>query len=78
MDYWRGPTWLNVAFFAITGLRKYGYEELYQAYKENILNMVDSEKKGIFEYYNSKTGKGIGAKQFSWSAVFVLEFLKRG
>ena len=25
-DYWRGPTWLNVAYFAAKGLKNYGFE----------------------------------------------------
>lgn len=75
-DYWRGPTWLNVAYFSLCGLKKYGYVDLYNQYKENILNICDAEKRGIFEYYDSRTGKGLGAKQFGWSSVFIMEFIK--
>lgn len=75
-DYWRGPTWLNVAYFALSGLKKYGYNELYNKYKDNILNACDAEKRGIFEYYDSRSGKGLGAKQFGWSSVFIIEFIK--
>lgn len=74
-DYWRGPTWLNVAYFALKGLKKYGYIELYNEYKDRLLNMCDKEKRGIFEYYDSKSGKGLGAKQFGWSAAFILQFI---
>lgn len=76
MDYWRGPTWLNVTYFALKGLKDYGYTDIYNDYKEHLLNMCDKEKRGIYEYYDSKTGKGLGAKQFGWSAVFILELLE--
>ena len=74
-DYWRGPCWLNVAYFALKGLKDYGYTELYNDYKERLLDTCDKEKRGIYEYYDSKTGKGLGAKQFGWSAAFILQFI---
>lgn len=75
-DYWRGPTWLNVAYYACVGLRNYGYEKLFDEISDKILNWCDVEETGIYEYYDSKTGKGCGAKDFSWSACFIIEFIK--
>jgi len=43
--------------------------------KENILNMCYKEKKGIFENYDSITGKGLYCGHFSWSCVFLIEFI---
>jgi putative isomerase len=74
-DYWRGPTWLNTAYYAVKGLKNYGFVELANAYKERILEMCAKEESGIYEYYNSKTGRGLGAYQFGWSAVFIQEFI---
>ncbi len=74
-DYWRGPTWLNVAYFALKGLKNYGFSELVSDYKERILTACFNEKRDIFEYYNSKTGEGLGASGFGWSAVFIIEML---
>lgn len=73
-DYWRGPTWLNVAYFAAKGLKNYGFDTA-DKIKENILDMCDSEKGGIFENYDSKTGKGLCCDHFSWSCVFIREFI---
>lgn len=73
-DYWRGPTWLNVAYFAAKGLKNYGFEAA-DKIKENILNMCFEEKDGIFENYDSKTGKGLCCDHFSWSCVFIREFI---
>ena len=74
-EYWRGPTWLNTASFAATGLKNYGYIELAEKIKNNVLEVCANEKEIIFEYYDSITGKGLGAKQFAWSAAFIIEFI---
>ena len=73
-DYWRGPTWLNVAYFAAKGLKNYGFD-VADTIKENILDMCYNEKGGIFENYDSVTGKGLCNDRFSWSCVFILEFI---
>ena len=74
-EYWRGPMWLNTAYFAAKGLKNYGYVELSEKIKNNILTVCENEKEIIFEYYDSLTGKGLGAKQFAWSAAFIIEFI---
>ncbi len=73
-DYWRGPTWLNVAWFAARGLQNYGFP-IAQEIRDNILTMCALETGGIFENYDSLTGQGLCCKRFSWSCVFILEFL---
>ena len=73
-DYWRGPTWLNVAYFAAKGLKDYGLS-VADDIKESILNMCFEEKRGIFENYDSKTGEGLYCDAFSWSSVFIIEFI---
>ena len=74
-DYWRGPTWLNVAYFAAKGLKNYGFDETADRIKETILGWVENDGDKIHENYNSKTGEGLCAEYFSWSAVFVMEFI---
>lgn len=73
-DYWRGPTWLNVAYFAGKGLKNYGYS-VADEIKEWILNACHQEKEGIYENYDSITGKGLCCDHFSWSSVFIIEFI---
>ena len=68
-DYWRGPTWLNVAYFAAKGLKNYGF-----SVADDIKNSI-LDTRGIFENYDSKTGKGLCCDHFSWSAVFIHEFI---
>jgi len=74
-DYWRGPCWMNTAYFAAMGLKKYGFSKTADEIKETILNWVYNDGEFIHENYNSKTGEGLCADRFSWSCVFVLEFI---
>jgi neutral trehalase len=73
-DYWRGPTWLDVAYFAAKGLKNYGFS-VADDIKESILNMCHNEKRGIFENYDSINETGLCCDHFSWSSVFILEFI---
>ena len=73
-DYWRGPSWINVAYFAAKGLKNYGFA-VADTIKENILNICHREESGIYENYDAITGKGLYCDHFSWSAVFVNEFI---
>ena len=73
--YWRGRTWLNVAYFALKGLKFHGFDAIADAGRETILGWVDSHKESIHENYNSRTGSPLGAADFGWSAVFTIKFI---
>ena len=73
-DYWRGSTWLNVAYFAAKGLKDYGFE-VADEIKKSILAMCAKDKEHIFENYDSKLEKGQYCDHFSWSSVFIIEFI---
>lgn len=74
-DYFRGPTWLNTSYMAVDGLRKYGYTELADGYRERLLDMCAAETNGLFEYYDSQNGEGRGACGYGWTAAFLIRFL---
>ncbi len=73
--YWRGPTWLNMAYFVILGLHQYGYTPLALELTEHILHWCAAETSAIFEYYDSRSGKGLGARDFGWSSAFIIELV---
>lgn len=73
--YWRGNTWLNVAYFAAKGLKEYGFDETADQIKEIILGWVENDGENIHENYDSSSGKGLYCSKFSWSSVFVIEFI---
>lgn len=74
-DYWRGPTWMNIAYFALKGLKQYGFDEVADRGRERMLDWVADNDDYFYEYYDSRTGKGCGVKQYGWTATFVMEFI---
>jgi putative isomerase len=74
-EYWRGHTWLNVAYFAIKGLKNYHFAPLAEEMRNTILSYVDQNKEHIFEKYDADTGEGRGCPCFSWSSAFIIEFI---
>lgn len=65
--YWRGPTWINSAWMAWLGMRRLGYETEAQHLADGVIAAVARE--GLREYYDPRTGKGLGAVDFAWSAL---------
>lgn len=65
--YWRGPTWVNSAWLVWLGMRRLGYEAEAQRLADGIIGAV--EREGLREYYDPRTGKGLGARDFAWSAL---------
>jgi mannosylglycerate hydrolase MGH1-like protein len=65
--YWRGPAWVNAAWLLWQGLRRLGYEEAAARIARGILGAV--EREGLREYYDPRTGAGLGARDFAWSAL---------
>ncbi len=73
--YWRGPVWINLNWFAIVGLERYGFTTEAQQLRRHTLGLV--KKSGFREYYNPMTGAGLGAKNFTWSAALALDLCAR-
>ncbi len=73
--YWRGPVWLDQAYFAIKGLQRYGYKQCAQKFTLQLFNRLKGLKHSsepIYENYNPLNGKGLNARHFSWSAAHLL------
>ncbi len=65
--YWRGPTWVNSAWLLWLGLRRLGYEDAAERIARGVTGAV--EREGLREYYDPRTGTGLGAENFAWSAL---------
>ncbi len=67
--YWRGPTWVNAAWLLWIGLLRLGYQaeadEMARRLSEVVL------RAGLREYYNPRTGEGLGATDFAWTSLIV-------
>lgn len=66
-NFWRGPVWMAPNWFVFWGLKKYGFDALAQKILDSSVNLL--EKEGFREYYNPLTGKGLGAKNFTWGGL---------
>lgn len=72
--YWRGPIWLDQTYFAIRGLRNYGYNKLADEYTLQVFDRLNGLKEGapIHENYGTHTGERLKAPHFSWSSSHLL------
>jgi len=73
--YWRGPVWLDQVYFGIKGMRAYGYNDEARLLTEKVFNNLEGFKNNdmpIRENYHPKTGEGLNAEHFSWSAGHLL------
>ncbi|MCV6628772.1 MAG: trehalase family glycosidase [Flavobacteriaceae bacterium] len=76
--YWRGPNWLDQAYFGVKALKNYGYEKEAILATQKILDGAAGVKKSgvaIRENYHPITGEGLNAKNFSWSAAHLIMLL---
>ena len=78
--YWRGPNWLDQAYFGVKSLRNYGFDE--DADKSTIQILKGGEGilgkgKAIRENYHPLTGQGLNARNFSWSAAHIIMLLQK-
>ena len=72
--YWRGPIWLDQTYFAIRGLRNYGYNKIADEYTLQVFDRLQGLKEGapIHENYGTHTGELLKAPHFSWSSSHLL------
>jgi neutral trehalase len=71
--YWQGPSWVNINWLVIDGLKRYGFKDHAAALTETTLEMVG--KSGCSEYFDPLTGEAAGAENFSWTAALTLDLL---
>lgn len=72
--YWRGPIWLDQVYFAISGLRSYGYANEADRYTDVVFTRLKGVAGNlpIHENYDTHTGGLLKAPHFSWSAAHLL------
>lgn len=77
--YWRGPVWLDQAYFGVEALRRYGYEQ----HADDMARRLVLNAKGLtqqapmYENYDPLTGQGYQSANFSWSAASYLLLLRK-
>lgn len=69
--YWRGPVWLDQAYFALEGLKNYGFNEETRELSRKLVGNTEGSMysdMSIRENYNPEDGKGLHCTNFSWSS----------
>ncbi|MGW5669413.1 MGH1-like glycoside hydrolase domain-containing protein [Micromonospora sp. NPDC003776] len=73
LRYWRGPSWVNIAWLLWRGLRTHHRPDLAAGLRESMYELV--ARGGCHEYFHPDTGVGLGSPAFSWTAALVLDAL---
>lgn len=71
--YWQGPSWININWLIIDGLKRYGYNDHAAALRESTIELIANN--GFYEYFNPNTGQGAGTNNFSWTAALAIDFM---
>jgi hypothetical protein len=71
--YWQGPTWININWLVVDGLKRYGYRSHAEALTDGTIELV--ERSGFREYFDPLTGEGAGVDRFSWTAALAIDLL---
>jgi hypothetical protein len=73
-NYWRGPVWANVTWLTALGLELHGEPRAARALRSQMIAAADGG--GMREYYAPESGRGLGARDFAWTAALCLRELR--
>jgi Glycosyl hydrolase family 63 C-terminal domain len=69
-NYWRGPTWINVTWLCARALQQRGQADAAETLRDQMLAAVEGG--GMREYFVPDSGRGLGARDFAWTAALTL------
>jgi hypothetical protein len=69
-NYWRGPVWTNVTWLTALALDGYGEPAAAAALRAEMHEAVEAG--GMREYFVPDSGRGLGARDFTWTAALYL------
>jgi glycogen debranching enzyme len=69
-NYWRGPVWANVTWLCALGLEGHGEPAAARELRGRMARAVEGG--GMREYFVASSGRGIGARDFAWTAALYL------
>ena len=73
-NYWRGPVWANVTWLCAHALEGHGEPILAAELRRRMFDAV--ARGGMREYVLPETGRGLGARDFSWTAALYLREIR--
>ncbi len=68
--YWRGPVWAVVNWMIAEGLAECGQTAMAERVRDGTKALIDAG--GFSEYFDPRTGEGIGGGRFTWTAAIAL------
>jgi hypothetical protein len=69
-NYWRGPVWTNVTWLVALALEGHGEPVVAAELRRRMLLAVEGG--GMREYFGPESGRGLGARDFAWTAALYL------
>ena len=72
-NYWRGPVWANVTWLSAHALSLHGEQGAGAELRSRMLHAI--ERGGMREYFEPDSGRGLGARDFAWTAALALREL---
>lgn len=73
--WWRGPTWMSLAWLLVEMLEHYGFAEEYRHVCRVFRDMITSDG-NLRELFDSQTGAGLGAFDQGWTAAVYVKLCK--
>lgn len=67
--FWRGPIWMATNWIVFKGLQNYGFHAEAKYLLDSSLKLL--EKSGFREQFNPITGRGYGARNFTWGGLVI-------
>ena len=75
-NYWRGPVWANVTWLCAFALEDQGERAVAAELRRRMMEAVRGG--GMREYFVPDSGRGLGARDFAWTAALTLRELPAG
>ena len=75
-NYWRGPTWTNITWLCAWALEQRGDATAAETLRDQLVAAVAGG--GMREYFVPDSGRGLGARDFAWTAALTLRQLAAG
>ena len=70
-QWWRGPTWMPVAWLMLETLEKYGYVSHRAEAARRLYHMLQADGT-LHELFDSATGEGLGCDEQGWTAAIFI------
>ena len=73
--WWRGPTWMSLAWLMLETLQMFGYAEEHSRVCRIYRDMISADG-NLRELFHSQTGEGLGAYDQGWTAAVFIRLCK--